>query len=311
VILAVVRDITDRIRAEAVQRESEQKFKSIFDTASDGILVAEPESKKIILANKSAAFMLGYRGDEIINLSVPDLHRAEDLEYVLGEFHKFLQGQIWQSIDIPFRRKDGSLLHVDMSAAAINIGERKCMVAVLRDASARKKIEEELSKSNERFRTLVSNIPGAAYRSRCDAEYITEFVSDAIEQISGYPASDFMGNKVRSYPSIIHPEDRQVVQEIILEAVRKKQPYILEYRIIHANGETRWVYERGQGVFDAQGNVLYCDGAIFDFTERKQIDLALREKVRDLEIFHKVAVGRELRLEELKKRIKDLESQLQ
>lgn len=144
-----------------------------------------------------------------------------------------------------------------------------------REVAVRKRAEEALAvaaqglRDNEqKFRTLVENIPGAIYLCACDADWTMEFLSDAIEDIAGYPATHFLQNRVRSYASIIHPEDRALVEAAVHEGVAARKPFIVEYRILHADGRIRWVYEKGQGVFDDQGTLLWLDGAVFDITER-------------------------------------------
>ncbi len=136
--------------------------------------------------------------------------------------------------------------------------------------------EAILRQGEEQFKTLISNLPGAVYRCACDADWTMTFISDAIEDISGYPAKDFIDNQVRTFASIIHPEDQQRVEMAVKEAVTQQQPYVVEYKIIHADGSTRWMSEKGQGIFDAQGNLLWLDGAIFDISHRKQTETALQ-----------------------------------
>jgi PAS domain S-box-containing protein len=128
-----------------------------------------------------------------------------------------------------------------------------------------------------KFRTLISNIPGVAYRCADDADYTMEFISDAIEPLSGYPAADFVNNSVRTYGSIIHPEDVDAVARIVADGLKNKRPYEIEYRVVHKDGTGRSVFERGQGVFDETGRAIYCDGVIFDVTERRHIEAELRE----------------------------------
>jgi diguanylate cyclase (GGDEF)-like protein/PAS domain S-box-containing protein len=136
----------------------------------------------------------------------------------------------------------------------------------------------ELRVSEERFRTLLSNIPGAMYRCGLDSDWDMEFISDNIEAISGYPASEFIQSSVRTFASIIHPDDRESVEQTVGDAVARGEPYILEYRIVGADGGIRWVYEKGQGVFGAEGTVLWLDGAIFDVTDRKLLQEQLAKQ---------------------------------
>ena len=139
-----------------------------------------------------------------------------------------------------------------------------------------KKSFNTLQQSEKRFRGLVANIPGAIYRCQWDSDWTMQYISDAIETISGYPASDFIQNQVRTYVSIIHPDDRDLVEVIISKARMSHKPYIIDYRVLHRDGSIRWVYERGQAVFDADKNPLYLDGAIFDITDRQRAEEALR-----------------------------------
>jgi PAS domain S-box-containing protein len=129
-----------------------------------------------------------------------------------------------------------------------------------------------LRESEEQFRTLVSNIPGAIFRCAFDADWTMEYLSDSIEAISGYPAADFIQNRVRSFASIIHPDDTDMLED----AVGEGRPYEAEYRIVRSDGAIRWVHERGQAARGANGE-LWLDGSIFDVTEQKMAESALRE----------------------------------
>ena len=82
---------------------------------------------------------------------------------------------------------------------------------------------------------------------------------------------------VRSWASIMHPEDKEASDERAMRKINRKEPYTTEYRIIGADGDIRWCYEKGQGVFDEQGKLCYLDGVIIDNTDRKQAEEALRE----------------------------------
>ena len=114
-----------------------------------------------------------------------------------------------------------------------------------------------------------------SYRCRCDDQWTMEFISDEVKILTGYPASDFLQNAVRSWASIMHPEDKEASEEHAMEQINRKEPYTLEYRIIGADGSIRWCYEKGQGVFDEQGKLRFLDGVIVDRTEHKQTEEVL------------------------------------
>ena len=135
------------------------------------------------------------------------------------------------------------------------------------------------SAAAEQFRTLVANIPGAVYRCRLDDDYTMVFLSEAIEEITGYPASDFIENAVRSYASIIHPDDADIDQSWENE-IRDRRSFDTEYRIVRGDGEIRWIWERGRAVFGSDGEVLFVDGVFFDVTDQKRGEEARRVAAR-------------------------------
>jgi PAS domain S-box-containing protein len=127
------------------------------------------------------------------------------------------------------------------------------------------------------FRSLVASIPGAIYRCAWDADWTMEWLSEAIEEITGYPASDFINSSARTFASVIHPEDREYVQRSVREAVSAGRPFTLEYRMRRRDGRVCWVLERGQTQESGDGR-RWLDGAIFDITVRRAAERALRQR---------------------------------
>src|SRR6202008_1296300 len=97
-------------------------------------------------------------------------------------------------------------------------------------------------------------------------------VSNAVEQLTGYPASDFLGNRVRSLISVYHPDDLPTIIRATDNGITKRRPFTVEYRIIHRDGSIRWGSERGQPIFDEAGRVTHLDGVIFDVSEQRHIE---------------------------------------
>ena len=131
---------------------------------------------------------------------------------------------------------------------------------------------------NHTINAVVKNIPGAIYRCQYDDVHGTmEFISDEIEAISGYSAADFMCRSKFCFANIIHDADTEMVDRKVQAAIASKQPYYLEYRIVRVDGATRWVSERGRPTDNAEGQILWLDGAIFDITDRKKAELTLQQ----------------------------------
>ncbi|HBY75775.1 MAG TPA: hypothetical protein DEG47_01905, partial [Cyanobacteria bacterium UBA11148] len=136
-------------------------------------------------------------------------------------------------------------------------------------------VQDLLKQSEARFQTLVANIPGAVYRCAYDSAWTMTFLSDAIQDISGYLASEFINNRIRSFKSIIHPQDRANVQESVQQSAIAKQPYAIEYRIVRSEGRIAWVYDKGQAFYNENGEIIGLDGILLDITDRKQTEAEL------------------------------------
>ncbi len=133
-----------------------------------------------------------------------------------------------------------------------------------------KRLLKDLAAENERnFSALASSIPETIYRFKHENDWTITFISDNIIQLSGFPAADFINGTINKLIDIVHPDDRSNVRSIIANALKTKSPFMLDYRIIHADGSIRWVHERGQGVNDNEGELKFLQGTIFDITERK------------------------------------------
>lgn len=134
--------------------------------------------------------------------------------------------------------------------------------------------DEALREKEARFRGMVANLPGMVYRCLNDESRTLLYASNAIESLTGYPVSEFLENR-RTFSSLIHPEDRARLGEI-QDKIAARETYEIAYRLIPASGEIIWVQERGRGVFDDSGNLLFLNGFIADITDRVHAELVLK-----------------------------------
>ncbi|MES2129512.1 MAG: EAL domain-containing protein, partial [Pseudomonadota bacterium] len=136
-----------------------------------------------------------------------------------------------------------------------------------------KRLFEDIGQREERFRTIVTQVPGAVFRVRPDGPI--DFISDAIEDISGFSAALFMRSTTNAWSDIIYPEDRRMHHRTVTEAVRTGRPYEIEYRITDAAGTERWVSENGQPQVNPDGASHWIDGIISDISERKHNEMRI------------------------------------
>ena len=177
----VIEDITERKRREEEIKESEERFRNVFDNNRDGILLADMETQQFIMSNKAICKMLGYTEEEIRRLGVKDIHPKKDLPYVIEQFEKFVRQEIEFAPDLPVKRKDGSVFYADINTTPITLAGKKYLMGSFRDITERRKAKEglellnkELMKSNKKLKQLVLRDPQTGL-------YNHRYLQDAIE----------------------------------------------------------------------------------------------------------------------------------
>lgn len=272
-------------------RQTRNELKAIIEGTTDAIYLKDLNGGYLMI-NPSGANMLGKEVNEIIGKSDIEFFSPETAKRITDHDREIIMKGKTVTFEEEILAKEGKFHFLTTKGVYIdqdgNIGG---VYGIARDITNRRQTEEALKESEQRFKSLVSNIPGVIYRCANDPDWTIYFISDAIEEISGYPASDFIHNNIRSYASIIHPYDLESIDKKVQSGVEKKEPYVIEYRVIHANSEIRWVYEKGQGVFDSNGNFLSLDGAIFDITEQKLAEEKLKAAYKDIKTTQRITMN--------------------
>jgi PAS domain S-box-containing protein len=176
-----------------------------------------------------------------------------------GEFQNINKQKelYWENATItPVKNKDGKIIHY---------------IAIKENITSRKMAEDALRLSEDKYKSLIANITGVIYRCAFDEKWTMFYISNAIEDLTGYKAEDFINNQKMTYASIIHPDDSERVMDTISIGIESFQQYSIEYRIITQIKTVKWVSETGRPVFDPEGNVVCLDGVIFDITDRVHV----------------------------------------
>lgn len=218
---AVVADITERKKAEEALEESEQRFRSIFENASDGILIVKMENKKFFSGNKMICRMLGYNPDEIKNLRVMDIHHEKDLPHVIDQFEKQLRGEISLAEAIPVKRKDGSVFYADINSFQITFAGETYLVGSFRDITDRKLVEEKVRESEEKYRSLVESSVDAIYMLDKDLRYIS--ANKALQSRLGLSKDEIVGKPFSDFHSPEETVELSVLSKGVIETGKAVQ----------------------------------------------------------------------------------------
>ncbi len=260
---------------------TDEQLNEIFNNSPIGIFISNPEGRYISV-NSSQAKMFGYDSPEELIESITDI--SDQVYSDSAERQKFVyfmeeHGEVLD-YECRFLRRDGKEFWVSVNARAIK-NDDGLIVSYYgwnTDITDRKKAEETLRSSREQLSTLLSNLPGMAYRCENNKDWNMHFVSDGSLALNGYTAEELTGDQAICYEQIIHPDDRNYVRVKVEEALQKGEHFEIEYRIIAKDSSEKWVWERGEAVPYDNGTQIFIEGFISDITERKRMEKDLREE---------------------------------
>lgn len=265
-------DISDRKRLENEIRFSNVLLATQQDVSIDGILVVDGEGNIVSFNSRFVDMwdvpreMLETRADELA------LHAALEKLECPEEFLEKVR-LLWSHRDRTSRDeillKDGRTFDCYSAPMAGAGGDYYGRVWYFRDITERKRSEEALRERERAWATLINNLPGFVYRCANDPTWTMEYISDGCREITGYEPEDFVGNRTLAYSDILLPSYRESIWKKWQDLLAKKAVCEVEYPIITRKGEIRWVWERGQGVFSADGQLQFLEGFITDITERR------------------------------------------
>ncbi|WP_413164326.1 PAS domain S-box protein [Capilliphycus salinus ALCB114379] len=274
--VAVFRDLTFQRQAELALRRGEERFRALIEQAPDAVFIADLDGTYIDV-NNNACYLLGYAREELIGKEVQDIIPPEDQPKLEAIKQSLLLGNThleeWRLI-----RKDGTTIPVEISTKILPDGRWQAFV---RDISDRKRTQEALRQSEERFRQMAENIEDVFWVVEMQ-DYKVLYVSPAYEHLWGRTCESLYENPYQWMESI-HPDDRQIVQAAFTEQVLTGR-CDMEFRLIHPDGSIRWIRDRGFPIPDEDGQIRRVAGIAEDITDRKQAEAALKEQQQELRL---------------------------
>ena len=276
-LLGVSVDITEQEREASALRQSEEKYRMLVENSLQGLTIVQNEH--LVFCNSTYAAMMGSSVDELLRLTQEELDglvHPDDLASVRNRFKDQIAGKY---VDPRFEyrglRRDGTMIWVEMYASPIEYNESPAIQSVYIDITERKKAENALRESEERFRLLAETIDEIFWIFDEDGKG-TAYLSPAYDRIWGYPREAVLKNPDPFIMEMVLPDDRNVVianRELLISG----QSVSYEYRIIRPDGSVRNIWDRAYPILDKKGRVYRTVGVGQDVTEWRRAEEALKE----------------------------------
>ena len=250
---------------------SQRRMEAILNTAIDGVIIID-EVGTIRNVNASMSRLFGWAEHELLQQNVrklmPEPHQGNHDGY-LAAYKQHGQAKIiGVGREVMALHRDGHEFPIRLAIGRTELPGEVLYTGIISDISERKKMEEALRESEQHYRSLISNIPGVAFRCLIDERWSMLFISDAVEKLLGYPAADFTSGR-RHIVDCYHPADLAPVAQTVEQAIRNSTHYSVEYRLIDRQGQEHWILESGNIITDDNGQPKWLDGVLLDQTDNK------------------------------------------
>jgi PAS domain S-box-containing protein len=277
-----------RRRAEDELKKSEEKYRSIFENAVEGIFQTSPEGS-LISINPAFAHILGYGSPEELldNVGNVSLIYADPFERK-RHIETLNDRGVAKDYIVTLKRRDGSLVCVSANTRAVRDEQGNVIYyeGILEDITERRRAEEQLKESRERLRTVLEHSLDIIYQRNL-RKGCYDYISPAIRDITGWSVEEFSRFDLESLFTLVHPDDAPALNNEIARAVndcREKGRGTCgnEYRLKKKDGDYCWLADSITVLPDSEGNPLYLQGVVRDITERKRLEQRRRELEKSL-----------------------------
>jgi PAS domain S-box-containing protein len=277
-IVAVFEDITERKRAEVVLRESEERYRELFEKESDAIMVIDAETHRFEDVNAATLSLYGYSREEFLALTAEDISAEPDQTLTL--IARIVTGDKVPKVPVRYqKKKDGTVFPVEISLGAFSVGSRRKIIGAIRDITERKRAEEALRESQKKFQALAETTNDFVWEMNADGVY--NYCSPQINGLWGYKPEDMIG---RTPFDIMIPEDRELALKMFRALSKPPNSFKgIVTSSLDNTGRIVVLETSGAPFLDIDGRLLGFRGISRDVTERKLAEEEIRQKSRELQ----------------------------
>ena len=275
-VISIYEDVTERKNAEHALRASEEKYRHLYESISDGAFVLDEEWRFVMANEVSARQLSGMSSEDLIGCKITDIipHVASTLLFKVCK--KVMDTRTHETVIDQLIDSDNIERWLEIRVYPTDVG----IHCLSKDITERMDANRQIRKAKEQYESLMENIPDAIYSTEVGGQGHTTFASKRLEEWTGCTLEDF-GKDPDLWSKSLHPDDREEIQMRFHEAVIDRREFVLEYRIINLKTqEMRYVMDHGIPHFDFSGNLVRFDGIITDISVRKRAEENLRQSRR-------------------------------
>lgn len=262
---------SERRRAQEALEVSESRYRRLFETAQDGILILDADTGRIVDVNPFLTDMLGYSHEDLVGEQLWDIGAFVDKESSKMAFAKLRDKGYIRYEDLPLETRDGQRVAVEFVSNAYLVDDTKVIQCNIRDITARKRAEMTITKARDFYLTLLEEFPALIWRSGVDAK--ANYFNKTWLAFTGRPLEQQIGD---GWTENVHPDDLGRRMSAYLDAFHGRCSFQIEYRLRRHDGEYRWVRDMGRSFDDFDGRFAGYLGSCYDITEHKQSEEHIR-----------------------------------
>ena len=282
-ITCVIAVINGMVRYRLLLEEKsadESRLNAILGTAIDGIVTID-HTGIILSFNEAASKIFGWRENEVQGHNVKMLMADEIARHHDGYLSHAKNVDLGKVIginrDVSAKHKDGHLFPIRLGIGEVNQpGHMPLYVGFITDLTEQRAMQQSLIEKEQKYRSLMDNMPGAAFRCKYDENWSMLFISPTVAELTGYTPEEFTESCIE-LNDLILKTDQPTVNEAVAQAMTSSLKYSVEYRIRHRNGKVAWVLDKGSITCDKDNNPQWIDGVLVDITEQKEYEDKLEQ----------------------------------
>ncbi|MFH7029311.1 MAG: PAS domain S-box protein [Heteroscytonema crispum UTEX LB 1556] len=274
------RQISNRQQLEEILRESQQRYRKLFEANPHPLWVYDLETLQFLAVNEVAVKQYGYSQAEFLSMTIKDIRPPEDIPALLDRISRLPSGVKRFAVERRHRKRDGSVIDVEITSHELMFKGRRARLVLSRDITLEKQAQQTIAASEEKFRQIAENIQEIFWMRDIEGGKVL-YVNPAYERIWGRSCESLYVNP-KSFLDAVHAEDKlRVIANLEKNA---KKEFEIEYRIMRPDASVRWVWEHSFPIRNSLGTVYRRAGVTQDITERKRAEELRKNLEKELEI---------------------------